>query len=294
MRSRGVIPSVLIAGLLVAVPTFAGQEQQHRRGKDGQRAQGSEQSAPRERAVPRDQGQRQQPRDQAQREQPRDQGARQNQGQRYDVPQPRQNAQPPQRQYEQPRQNDRGRQYERPRATEQPRGDVNRGYNNDRAVPRVYERHDYAPSRPYAYYGAPRYGNGYYGHGYIAPRVIRPTIVTVVPYRPYSYRPSWSIGVYYGYNNYYPYGYTPRAYYDPMPGVAYGGLRLTDLPRDAQVFADGYFVGLVDDFDGIFQHLNLEAGGHHIEIVLPGGYQPPLAFDVFVRPGETITYRAGY
>ena len=42
-----------------------------------------------------------------------------------------------------------------------------------------------------------------------------------------------------------------------------------------------------------FQHINLEAGSHHIEIDW-GGYEP-IAFDVDVRPGETTTFRAdGY
>ena len=133
-----------------------------------------------------------------------------------------------------------------------------------------------------------RYG-GRYDHRRYTPRVIRPTIVRVVPYRPYVYRPSYSIGVYYGSGNHYPYGHTPRGYYDPIPGRPYGGLRITGAPRDARVFADGYYVGIVNDFDGIFQHLNLEAGPHHIEIDL--GYDA-IEFNVYVRPGETTTFRA--
>jgi hypothetical protein len=151
-------------------------------------------------------------------------------------------------------------------------------------VPRAYP----APRNYGIYRGyVPRYDRG-------PARIIRPRIVTVVPYHPYVYRPSWSIGVFYGSDGYYPYGATPRAYYDPIPGRPYGGLRITDMPRDAQVFADGYYVGIVNDFDGIFQHLNLEAGPHHIEILLPGGYDPPVAFDVYIEPGRTTTYRAGY
>ena len=111
----------------------------------------------------------------------------------------------------------------------------------------------------------------------------------VLPYQPYFYRPSWSIGVYYGADGYYPYGYTPAYYFNPIPGHYYGGLRITGAPREAQVFADGYYVGIVDDFDGIFQHLNLETGPHHIEIDLDG--YAPVAFDVNIRPGETITFR---
>ena len=124
------------------------------------------------------------------------------------------------------------------------------------------------------------------------PRIIRPTVVRVIPYRPYIYRPSYRVGVIYGADGYYPYGYTPRGYYDPIPGRPYGGLRITDAPRWARVFADGYYVGLVNDFDGIFQHLNLEAGPHRIEIE-DDGYGA-IGFDVYIRPGQTITYRAGF
>jgi PEGA domain len=124
----------------------------------------------------------------------------------------------------------------------------------------------------------------------IVPRIIRPRIVTVVPYRPYVYRPSLAIGVLYGSGGAYPYGYTPRAYYDPIPGRPYGGLRITGAPRDAHVFADGYYVGIVNDFDGVFQHLNLVAGPHRIEIEEPG-YEP-VAFDVMVQPQQTVTLRA--
>ena len=125
------------------------------------------------------------------------------------------------------------------------------------------------------------------------PRIIRPSIVTIAPYRPYRYRPSIGIGIYYGSGGYYPYGYTPRGYYDPIPGRAYGGLRITGASRDAQVFADGYYVGIVDDFNGIFQHVNLEAGPHRIEIVEPG-YEG-VEFDILIEPGRTTTFRAdGY
>jgi hypothetical protein len=138
------------------------------------------------------------------------------------------------------------------------------------------------------------FGNGrYYNGRYYAPRIIRPTIIRVAPYRPYVYRPSYRIGVYYGTGGYYPYGVTPRGYYEPIPGRYYGGVRITGVPRDAEVFADGYYVGLVNDFDGIFQHVNLEAGAHHLEIDWGGA--EPIGFDVFVRPGETTTFRGdGY
>jgi hypothetical protein len=155
----------------------------------------------------------------------------------------------------------------------------NRGYGNTyRGSGRAY----------YPYYT----NRGYGPRTVIVPRYIRPTFVTVAPYRPYRYRPSIGIGIYYGSGGY-PYGYTPRGYYDPIPGRPYGGLRITGVSRDAQVFADGYYVGIVNDFDGVFQHLNLEAGPHRIEIAEPGfgGFE----FDVLVQPGRTTTLRAdGY
>jgi hypothetical protein len=60
-------------------------------------------------------------------------------------------------------------------------------------------------------------------------------------------------------------------------------------PRQAQVFVDGYFVGEVDSFDGMFQKLGIESGGHKIEIKADG-YEP-VQFDVLVTPGETVTYK---
>jgi len=99
-----------------------------------------------------------------------------------------------------------------------------------------------------------------------------------------------SLGAPYGHFGNYGYGY-PHAHggYSPWRSSGYdiGGVRLKIRPRDAQVFVDGYYAGLVDDFDGTFQALRLEAGGHKIEIHLPG-YED-LELDVHVQPGRTIT-----
>jgi hypothetical protein len=142
------------------------------------------------------------------------------------------------------------------------------------------------------------------------PRIIAPRVIAIAPYRPYYYRPSFRPG--FGYYSYpygypsgypaygygYPYGYgygyavPPPGYLSVVPGRPYGGVRIVDAPRDAEVFADGYYVGIVDDFDGVFQHLNLEAGPHRIEIRAPG--LQPIAFDVRVEPGQTITIRAAF
>ena len=68
-----------------------------------------------------------------------------------------------------------------------------------------------------------------------------------------------------------------------------GNLRLKIKPREAQVFVDGYFVGVVDSFDGSFQRLSLDGGGHKVEIKADGF--EPLVLDVLITPGETVTYK---
>jgi len=131
-------------------------------------------------------------------------------------------------------------------------------------------------------------------------------------YRPYYY-PGFSFGFNFGYPYYYSPYYYPYGYYGlygyPYGGYPYGGypyygggyvsndearglggVRIKDAPEHAQVFADGYYAGEVGDFDGTFQHLDLEAGAHHIEIRQQG--LPPLQVEVNIVPGETITYHA--
>ncbi len=229
---------------------------------------------------------------------------RSNEGRRNEAP----------RQYTAPRQsdarrNDAPRRYDAPRAYDSRRYNAPRQYTSPRAYDynrRAYSRPGYAPRRdPYyrsgsAYRGYNSRGynsysrryvyGGYrgvygYGNGYRRNR-----IVTIAPWRPYHYRPRFGIGVYYGAGGVYDYGYTPSYFYDPLPGHTYGGVRITEAPRDAQVFADGYYVGIVDDFDGVFQHVNLEPGQHRIEVRVAG--VEPISFDVYVQPGRTITLRA--
>jgi hypothetical protein len=70
----------------------------------------------------------------------------------------------------------------------------------------------------------------------------------------------------------------------------YGDLRLKVRPRDAAVYVDGYYAGIVDDFDGFFQRLTLEVGPHVIEIEAPG--LEAQVFDVYVDPSRTIDLHA--
>ena len=65
--------------------------------------------------------------------------------------------------------------------------------------------------------------------------------------------------------------------------------RLKIKPKQAQIYVDGYYVGVVDSFDGAFQKLTLDGGGHKLELKADG-YEP-LQFDVLITPGETVTYK---
>jgi len=151
------------------------------------------------------------------------------------------------------------------------------------AVPRsqspviVGARH-YSPAyfyRPY-YYG-PYYRSFYPFYGY--------------PYNSFAF----SVGFgypYYGYG-YGAYGYP---YYGGYPYPYYGGfydssssVRLQVTPREAEVYVDGYFAGMVDSFDGTFQRLRLAPGDHELQLFMPG--HRSFAQKVYLQPGGSFNVR---
>jgi hypothetical protein len=89
--------------------------------------------------------------------------------------------------------------------------------------------------------------------------------------------PGWG---YYGY----PYPYVAA------PSESSGGLRLEITPKTAQVFVDGNYGGVVDDFNGHFQHLDLTPGGHRIDVLQPGFQR--LTLQAYILPGHTTDYKA--
>jgi hypothetical protein len=135
---------------------------------------------------------------------------------------------------------------------------------NNRAVPRGNVRQDRGGGRNYYYYRPnpwywDRWGYGGFGLGYFY--------------------------------------YSPWAWYGPGPGYGYGyggwgrddgGVRLKVKPKDAEVLVDGYYAGMVDDFDGSFQSLKLDPGSYRIE-VRKEGFES-LSFDVRVQRDRTITF----
>ena len=56
-------------------------------------------------------------------------------------------------------------------------------------------------------------------------------------------------------------------------------------PRETEVFLDGYYAGTVDEFDGVFQRLNVQPGNHELELYHPG-YRP-VQHSVLLQPGKT-------
>jgi hypothetical protein len=155
------------------------------------------------------------------------------------------------------------------------------GSPGDRAVPRGSRPNPGGPTvgeavlRPNAPHRPPDSGSGWY------------------PYYPYY---GWAFGLgYYGYYGLYdpwwgwgsPYGYD-NGYYGNESGGR-GGLKLKVEPTFAEVYVDGYYMGIVNDFDGTFQRMELEVGAHHIEIRAPG-YQT-IVFDVRIEFNDTVTYR---
>jgi len=115
-------------------------------------------------------------------------------------------------------------------------------------------------------------------------RVIAPSRVVVVGggfYDPFwYYDPWWGSPYQWGP---YPYpAYPPYRYYrDPGASV-----RLEVKPKEAEVFVDGYYAGIVDDFDGAFQRLRVEPGEHEITLYLDG-YRT-VRQKVYLTPNNTF------
>jgi PEGA domain len=158
----------------------------------------------------------------------------------------------------------------------------------------------------------PSHGGGGGGHvsgGVVAgrgPVVYGGSRVVVSPYyrsyyyRPYFYDPffwgsygwgwGWGAGLGYGYG----WGWSPYGWGYPYGGYPYYGYgyrnyseaRVQVKPKDAKVYVDGYYAGVVDDFDGWAQRLDAPPGSHDIAIYLEG-YRT-MHEQVFFQPGKTV------
>jgi hypothetical protein len=100
---------------------------------------------------------------------------------------------------------------------------------------------------------------------------------------PYGY-----YGWYGGYGSYwgYPGGWGGGGgvyYYDHREG---GSLRVLVDPAEARVYVDGYYAGVVDDFDGLLQRLHVSPGRHEIALKLEGYKTHRMR--VYVGPDATV------
>jgi hypothetical protein len=77
----------------------------------------------------------------------------------------------------------------------------------------------------------------------------------------------------------YPYAYWPM--YDNR-----AVLRVLATPDNAAVYVDGFYAGIVDDFNGYFQGLPLPPGGHEIVLYLEG-YRT-IHRRMYLAPGSTF------
>lgn len=84
------------------------------------------------------------------------------------------------------------------------------------------------------------------------------------PWGGYGWGPYGFGAGFYGYPFYYPY----YSYGYPIDNS--GSVRLEVKPRDADVYVDGYLAGKVDNFDGVFQRLRVEPGGHELVVYKDG------------------------
>jgi hypothetical protein len=172
---------------------------------------------------------------------------------------------------------------------------------------RVMPTSRYAPSSPYAppvrylpslRYVAPsaRYGGvRYYGGSryVVTPRYIaRPLYRPSAPY--YAFRPRLRLGfgIFIGYPVSFPSWYDPYVpgmYSAYRAGDAYGGVSFDIRPYDADVYVDGEYVGVVNEFSPLQPPLTLVAGVHHIDIEASG--LEPLSFDITIVPRQVIPYQ---
>lgn len=116
----------------------------------------------------------------------------------------------------------------------------------------------YSPWYP-GFYGSGFYGSGFYGSGFYGTGFYGPAYYQV---------PIYGRGRYYGQT---------------------GSVRLQVSPRQAEVFVDGYYAGTVNDFDGVFQRLQIEPGEHEIEIYLAGHRSYTQRF--YLQPGKSFSIK---
>ena len=118
----------------------------------------------------------------------------------------------------------------------------------------------------------------------------------------YPYRFSWWLGYsgWYGwpdypyyvwphtypYGYYGPYGYGEPVYYGSRERASMGALDLDLKPGDTQIWLNGQYIGVADNFDGWPQYLWLEEGDYHFVFFYEG--RRTIAREYHVYPGVVL------
>jgi hypothetical protein len=86
--------------------------------------------------------------------------------------------------------------------------------------------------------------------------------------------------------------WSPGAYPVRFPiGDGRAHIRVQVTPKNAAVYVDGFYAGVVDDFDGFFQPLPVLPGGHVVALYLEG-YET-ISRSIYLPPGSTFQLREG-
>ncbi len=164
-----------------------------------------------------------------------------------------------------------------------------REYSRGVAAPRTYQNQRAYSSGTYGYsraYSRPLPHSSYYAPRFYYPRPL---------YRPYyAFQPRLRLGfgIYIGYPVAYPTWYDPylsTSYTWYRPGISYGGVSFDIQPPDAEIYIDGNYVGVVQDFGPYAAPLTLPAGPHHVDLRAPGF--GPMSFNITVVPRQVIPYQ---
>ena len=116
-------------------------------------------------------------------------------------------------------------------------------------------------------HGSPSYRNGFHSYGY---------------------RPRYP--AYYPHGYFYVHGYYfPRYYFDYNIYPTPASIRMLVQPSETEVYVDGYYAGVVDAFDGLFQRLRVAPGPHQVTLRLDG-YQTWSA-EVYAPSDGTLEVR---
>jgi hypothetical protein len=117
--------------------------------------------------------------------------------------------------------------------------------------------------------------------------VVVPRGVIASPfYRDPFWRPYYSYGAY----PFDPYPFGVYSYGYRLSGRRHADVRVEGVPKQTEVFVDGYYAGTAGDFDGVFKHLQTTPGGHAITLYLDG-YRT-VTQEIYARPDSTFKMRS--